>query len=375
MTIGIICEYNPFHNGHIYHINKIKSMCPNCTIVAVMSGAITQRGDISIINKWDKAEIALKYGIDLVVELPFVYAVESADMFAKGAIQILNELGIDKIVFGSESNDINKLKFLAQIQLSNDYEKLIKNYSKELSYPEASAKALNDLAKVNLNTPNDILGVSYIREIIKNNYKIEAESIKRTNDYNSKELDEIASATSIRYAIKNNINIKKYVPKETLDKIDKSLDLDNYFNYIKYKIVSTDDLTYIFGIDEMIAPRIKKAIKNSNSLEELINNIKTKKYSYNRIKRIIIYILIDFKKDDFNDINYIRILGFTKKGKAHLSKLKKQIKLPLITNYSNSNNLINIDLKINSILSLTKKNPQEFINKEIKEVIRKLDIN
>ena len=310
MTIGIICEYNPFHNGHIYHINKIKSMYPDCTIVAVMSGAITQRGDISIINKWDKAEIALKYGIDLVVELPFVYEVESADMFAKGAIQILNELGIDKIVFGSESNDINKLKFLAQIQLSNDYEKLIKNYSKELSYPEASAKALNDLSKVNLNTPNDILGVSYIREIIKNNYKIEAESIKRTNDYNSKELDEIASATSIRYAIKNNINIKKYVPKETLDKIDKSLDLDNYFNYIKYKIVSTDDLTYIFGIDEMIAPRIKKAIKNSNSLEELINNIKTKKYSYNRIKRIIIYILIDFKKDDFNAINYIRILGF-----------------------------------------------------------------
>ena len=375
MTVGIICEYNPFHNGHIYHINKIKKMYPDCTIIAVMSGAITQRGDISIINKWDKAEIALNHGIDLVVELPFNYAVQSADLFAKGAIEILNSLYVDVIVFGSESNNINELKKLAKIQMSNKYDKLVLEYSKRFSYPEATGKALEELSNITVNSPNDILGLSYIKEIMKNKYNIKVQTIKRTNDYNSKKLDEIASATSIRYAIKNNIDIKDFVPNDTLSKIDKDLFLDKYFNFIKYKILSTDDLTYIFGIDEKISPRIKKGITSANNIETLIKNIKTKKYPYNRIKRILIYILIDFKKEDFKEKNYIKILGFNKKGKEYLSKTKKKISLPIITNYSTSNGLTDIDLKIDNVLTLTKNNQQEYIGKELKEIIRKIDID
>ena len=313
MVIGVIVEYNPFHNGHIYHINKIKEKYPNSIIVAVMSGNVTERGDLSIIDKWDKTKIALKYGIDLVIELPFKFASQSADLFAKGAIEILNEMKVDKIIFGSECNDINKLTKIAKIQLSKEYNNLIKDYLDKYNYPTALSLALKKLANTDIKSPNDILGMCYIKEIIKNNYNIQVESIKRTNDYNSKELNEIASATSIRNAIKNNIDISKYVPAETIKYINNNLDLDNYFDLIKYKILSTNDLTYIHGIDEKIAPRLKNGILNSNNLEELINNIKVKKYSYNRIKRLLIYILFDYTKKEHNHINYIRILGFNKK--------------------------------------------------------------
>ena len=370
MVIGIICEYNPFHNGHIYHLNKIKEKNPNSTIILVMSGYITERGDISIINKWDKTEIAITYGVDLVVELPFKYASQSADTFAKGAIQILNELKVNRIIFGSESNNIELLYKLANIQLSDEYKKIIKEYLDKYSYPDALGKALKTLTNINISSPNDILGLSYIKEIIKNNYNIDCECIKRTNDYNSKELTSISSATSIREAINNNIDIAPYVPKETIAKINKELNLDNYFEIIKYKILSTDDLTYILGIDEKIEPRIRKSIINSTNIDELIKNIKTKKYSYNRIKRILIYILIDYKKIEHNTNNYIRILGFNNKGKKYLSTVKNTIKLPIITNYSNSNHLIDIDIKIRNILSIKTNIPNE-----IKQVIRKIDID
>ena len=375
MTIGIICEYNPFHNGHIYHLKKIKKKYPNSLIILVMSGNITQRGDVSIINKWDKTEIALKYGVDLVVELPFIYAAQSADMFAKGAMQILNELKVNMIVFGSEMNDKERLINLAKISLSKSYENNLVKYLKKNSYAIASAKALQDLSKVNLNTPNDILGLCYIKEIIKNNYHIEIDTIKRTNDYHSTKLEDIASATSIRNAIKLNKDISKYVPLETIEKINSKFFLDNYFHFIKYKIISCDDLTIYNDIDEKLASRLKKYILTSNSLEEYINYIKSKNYTFNRIKRILVYILVDFKKFDNKNINYIRILGFNKKGQKHLNKIKKDINLPVITNYSNSNGLLTIDNKINSILSLimSKDKQHEYIKKEIKEVIRKID--
>lgn len=375
MTIGIICEYNPFHNGHIYHLNKIKEKYPDSLIILVMSGNITQRGDISIINKWDKTEIALKYGVDLVVELPFIYASQSADIFAKGAMEIMSELQVDMIVFGSEMNDKNKLINLARICLDKQYKNILIKYLKNNSYAIASAKALQELSGTNLNTPNDILGLCYIKEIIKNNYHIQVDTIKRTNDYNSNELEDIASATSIRNAIKLKKDISSYVPVETIDKINHKYFLDNYFPFIKYKIISCDDLTIYNDIDEKLANRLKKQILISNSLEEYIKHVKTKNYTFSKIKRILVYILLDFKKSDNKNNNYIRILGFNKKGQNHLNQIKKDIHMPIITNYSNSNGMISLDNKINSILSLIISDDKQtkYIQREIKEVIRKID--
>ncbi len=366
MKIGIICEYNPFHNGHIYHLQQIKSLYPNCLIILILSGNITQRGDISIINKWDKTSIALDNGVDLVIELPFFFASQSADIFANGALKILNELKVDIICFGSELNNPDILIKAARTQLTNNYSNTLKKYVDKYSYPKACSLALKELCKININKPNDLLGLSYTREIIKNNYNIKIQTIKRTNDYHSLNLDNISSATSIRNAICKNIPINKYVPIESLNKINKNLNLDNYFDLLKYKIISTDNLTYIHMVDDNIEKRIKKGIYKSENIDELIKNIKTKKYSYNRIKRILIYILFDFRKSDYNSNTYIRILGFNKKGQNYLSNIKKNIKMPIITNYSNSNGLIDIDIKIDNILNLKLNNP---MNREIKKII------
>jgi len=216
--IGIICEYNPFHNGHLYHINKIKEMFPDSIIVLVMSGNFTQRGEVSLINKWDKTDIALTYGVDIVVELPFVFAVQSADIFARASIQLLSSLNIDTLVFGSETNDIQKLTLLAQTQINNkEYDKLVRNYLEDgINYPTALSKALFEITGKKVDKPNDILGVSYIREILIQNKNIEAVCIKRNNDYNSIELnDSITSASSIRYALKHGETVFSYVPEKT----------------------------------------------------------------------------------------------------------------------------------------------------------------
>ena len=378
MVIGIICEYNPFHNGHIYHINKIKEKYPDSIIVLVMSGNITQRGEISLINKWDKADIALNYGVDLVVELPFIFASQSADIFAKGAVETLNHLCVQKIIFGSESNDPNLLIKLAKIQLSEEYNNVLKKYINIYSYPKACGMALKEITNIDINTPNDLLGLSYTKEIVKNNYKIDIETIKRTNNYHGNQLDKISSATSIRKAIEDNINIEPYVPKKTLESINSSYNLKNYFQLLKYKILSTNDLTIYNDIDKNLSTRIKKAIVKSNDLENLIMNIKSKNYTYNRIKRILIYILVDFKKtDNIKILKYIRILGFNNKGKLYLNKIKKNIQLPIITNYKNSDGLIDLDIKIDNILSLALPvdEQQNKINKEIKQVIRKIDMS
>ena len=279
-TIGIIAEYNPFHNGHLYHLNTIKEKYPDATIVLVMNGNFTERGDVSLINKWKKTKIALDLGIDLVVELPYPFATQSADFFSYGAITLLEKLKVDKLVFGSESNNIEDLKLIAKTQIENDeFEKLVKIYSKMgKNYPTALSCALEDLTGKKIETPNDLLGISYIKTIIENNYKIKPETIKRTNDYHSTELDNsISSATSIREALKNNQNVDNQVPEETKKELNNLHFIDDYFNILKYKIITEKDLSIYQTVDEGIDNLLKKEITNSNSYDELIKKIKSKK--------------------------------------------------------------------------------------------------
>ena len=286
--IGIICEYNPFHNGHLYHLNKIKEMFPNSLIILVMSGNITERGDLSIINKWDKTNIALHYGIDLVIELPFTFASQSADLFCYGSMSILNYLKVDKIIFGSECNNINILTEIAKTQLNNkEYTTIMKNYLKNgYNYPTSLSKALKDITTIDIKEPNDILGIGYIREIINNDYNIEPICIKRTNDYNDLNLNNnISSATSIRHALYNNEDISNQVPEYTLRYLHNLRYIEDYYPYLKYKIISEiNTLDKYQTVDKNIIPRIKKYIYQSNTLEELILSIKSKNYTYNKLK-------------------------------------------------------------------------------------------
>lgn len=355
--IGIICEYNPFHNGHLYHIEKVKEMYKDAIIILVMSGSVTERGDLSIINKWDKTDIALNFGIDLVIELPFVFASQSADIFCYASINILNYLGVNKIVFGSESNDINKLKLLANNQINNkEYDNNIKQLLKQgYNYPTALSKSLERITNININSPNDILGIGYIREIIKNNYNIEPICIKRTNDYNSNNLDNtICSASAIRKAIIEKKDISNYIPSYVNKYLSNPILIDNYYPYLKYKIISEIyNLEIYQSVDKEITTRIKKYIYNSHTLNDLILNIKTKNYTYNRLKRMFIHILFNFTKDEANnnrEVKYIRILGFNKKGQQYLNKIKKNIKIPILTTYDD--NYLKIENRITNIINL-----------------------
>ena len=206
--VGIICEYNPFHNGHLYHINKVKELFPDSLIVLVLNGYFLERGEVSVLTKEDKVKIALENGIDVVCELPFVFGSESADTFAEASTIILKYLGVTKLVFGSECNDINYLKEVAEKQLDSNFNIKIKQFLKEgVNYPTALNKAIGS----NIDSPNDLLGISYIKSIIKNKLKIEPICIKRTNDYHDTlSNNEIVSASNIREKIKNNVSIKKY---------------------------------------------------------------------------------------------------------------------------------------------------------------------
>ena len=368
--IGLVAEYNPFHNGHKYQIDKIKEKYPDSIIVVAMSGSFTQRGEISILNKWDKATIALEYGCDIVVELPFPFATQSSDIFAKGAIEICNALKIDTFIFGSESNDLEKLTKVACTQLYNEtYDLLVKNYlDLGYNYPTSMNKALEDCLHISIQEPNDLLGISYIKEIFKQNKKIDIEIIKRTNSYHSKDLkSKISSATAIREALQKKKDISKYVPKKT-EQLLKYYTFDNtlYFQLLKYKILSTKDLSIYVDVDEGIEYRIKRFIKNSNSLEEFIQKVKTKRYTYNKIQRTLLHILCNFTKEKNQkekDISYLRILGLSKNGRKHLNKVKKEVSLPILSKYSD---ILSYELEITFIYSLLTTKKNDFIQQEYK---------
>lgn len=370
MKIGIICEYNPFHNGHIYHINKIKELYPDSTIILVVDSYFTERGDISVLDKFAKTEIALANNVDLVIELPFAFATQSADIFAKGAISILNKLNVDLVVFGSESNDIEGLKKAAAIQINNDsYDSLVKSYLQSGSnYPTALAKALDYFNQDKFDTPNDLLGISYIKAIMVTNSKIKPLTIQRTNDYHDLTLTNISSASAIRNAINDKNDISNSVPSITKNFI-RYVDEKKWFNYLKFKIISDlDYLNQYQTVDEGIENRIKKFIYDSNSLEELILNVKSKRFTYNKIKRMFTHILCGFKKEDAKDlkIEYIRVLGFNKSGQKVLNSVKKDLDVPIYFNYKEGlNKYFDLEFKTSVIYSLIVSD-QSIVKKEFK---------
>ena len=354
-SVGIICEYNPFHNGHVYHINKVKELFPDHVIVLIMSGNFSQRGEVSLIDKWKKTEIALNY-VDLVIELPFVFASQSADIFAKGACDILKLLGVDALVFGSESNDVASLERFVNVQSTMEYNNIVKKYlDKGYNYPTSLSKALYDICGNTVNSSNDLLGLSYIRELLGSHVKYY--SIKRTNDYLSKDLGEsISSGTSIRNALKNKEDVKSYVPMCSYNYLNNIRFTSDYFDLLKYRIIS-DDISRYQSVDEGIENRIKKVINEVSSLDELIKKVKTRRYTYNKLNRMFIHILTGFTKEEALNLStcYIRVLGFNNRGKNFLHSVRGKCNVPIIVNFEKNNNFLSIESRVSSIYNLIKK--------------------
>lgn len=366
-SVGIICEYNPFHYGHIFHLKKIKEMFPNHSIILVLASSFMQRGEISIIDKWDKTKLALLYGIDLVCELPFAFGSQSADIFAKGSVQILDKLKVEYLVFGSETNNIDLFMKIADTQVDNkDYDILVKKFLDEgLNYPTAMSLALTHFDYPKIDKPNDLLALSYIKEIKKIHSNIKPISILRTNDYHTLSNSNITSASSIRTLLKEKKDISNYVPKETL-KFIKPIFTDDLFSYFKYKVLTTSNLNIYETVDEGLQYRIQKYIKTCSSLNEFVDKVKTKRYTYNRIMRMIIHILCNFTKEEnekIKDITYIRVLGFNDKGKKILNKYHDEV--PIIYHLKDGSDIImDLELRATSVYQILYKD--NLLDKEYK---------
>lgn len=379
-SIGIIAEYNPFHNGHLYHLTKIKEKYPNHTIILVMNGNFTERGDVCIIDKWSRSEIAIKAGIDLIIELPFPFATQSADYFSYGAITILEKLKVERVIFGSECNDLDALQEIATAQLYNeDFDKLVKIYSKlGNNYPTALSLALKDLTGKTISTPNDLLGISYIKTIKKYNYNIIPETIKRTSSYHEKELiGNITSATAIRLALKEKKEIENYLPSFVKPYLNNLHYIEDYFPLLKYKIMTTEDLSIYQTIDEGIEKSIKKEILKATSYQDLVDKLKSKRYTHNKITRMLLHILCNFTKEKaktFSTISYLRILNFNEKGRTYLNKVKKQVDIPFISKINKFKDpMLEFELETTNIYALTLKNKDalQLIESEYKNHLNK----
>ena len=375
-SVGIIAEYNPFHNGHLYRIHKIKEKYPDDTIIIAMSGNFTQRGEPAIIDKWERTNLAIENGADLVVEIPYIFATQSADYFSYAGITLLEKLKVDKLIFGSESNNLEDLTEIAKAELEQkDFDKLVKIYVKlGNNYPTALSLALKDLTGKEISTPNDILGITYIKTILKHNYNIKPYSIKRNNSYHEENLTgTISSATAIRKNIDNLEKIKNTVPRNTYKVLStKQLHKrEDYFSYLKYKIITEDNLEKYHLVDKTLSDKLKKEILNCNNYEELIQKVKSKHQTYSKISRALIQILCNNKSNQ-EHLTYIRLLGFNTKGKNYLNKHKKEISLPIISKIDKEKDqILELELNTTKIYTLPYKNSKEEFKKEYQNKLYK----
>lgn len=326
--IGILCEYNPFHNGHIYHIKKIREKYPHSIIILCVNGYFLERGEVSLLDKFSKTEIALNYGVDIVIELPVLFGTQAADIFSESALKLLHSMGVTTFIFGSETNNFNYLYSLSKKQLEDDF--LLKD-NLGLCYPKRLSLALQE-EKIE---PNDILGISYIKTILKNNYPITCELIKRTNSYHDLLADsEIVSASNIRRKLDSLESIDKYLPKCSKNALH-TLNKEKLFLILKTKILTESHLEKYLDVTEGLENLLKKKIIIATNYDELVNLLKSKRYTYNRLRRMLIHILLGITKEDaFLRPSYIQILGFNEKGKKYLKDKKDTFLLPIKRDYN-----------------------------------------
>lgn len=369
-VLGVICEYNPFHNGHLYHLIEAKKQTGAEYTIAVMSGNFVQRGCPSVVDKWTKVQMALLNGVDLVIELPTIYATSSAENFAYGAIKILDSLKVvDTLSFGSEISDIDILNRFASVLYHEPKEyvtMLNHELSKGISFPKARENALlmylNDIRKYAnvLSGPNNILGIEYLKALKRVGSPIMPHTLKRKgSDYHEEEINgPYASATAIRKLIlANNFKLlSKTLPTASYHLLEEQMkkgnivkDLSCFDKEIIYTLrkMSVKEIAELPDVSEGLENSIKNAANSCNTVLELINIVKSKRFTQTRIQRILLYSLLGITKKDMQMSQkispYIRVLGFSSKGKLLLSEIVQQNpKLQVITSvkkyFDNCNN-------------------------------------
>lgn len=393
-AVGLVTEYNPFHNGHLYHLNKAMELTGADISVAVMSGDFVQRGEPAVLDKYTRASMALNSGVNLVVELPVNYAVSSAESFAGGALKVLDYIKADSIAFGSESGDIERLSKLAHILCDNEdvlYKEISKYTANGISYAAARQKVVEKLTDKDtaamLTSSNNILAVEYLKAIKKNNYAIKPYTVQRQGDsYNDTDIrSEYASATALRGNLKTD-NISKYIPVKAglilssntnyiyPDDITEALFtrlLDILFTSSYDKNVFIENVMQYPDVSKEIAGRLYKSALDmitrtvprmseskydgAFSFGSLCEHIKTKEVPLSRIKRALVRITLGLDKkhmEKYSNAPYIRVLGFDKKGQEYLSYIRKTVEVPLITKTADYKEMLLDDIHAANIYNM-----------------------
>ncbi|MBY0129113.1 nucleotidyltransferase [Bacillus cereus] len=375
----MVVEYNPFHNGHLYHVQQTKKLTQSDIIIAVMSGPFLQRGEPALISKWYRTKMALANGVDLVVELPYVFATQKAETFANGAISILNALRVSEICFGSEDGQIENFYNTISIQKNEEetFNCLVKQFMDAgNSYAKATSDAFSHILtsekNIDMSQPNNILGFQYMKAILSKNSSIQAQTIKRfASHYHDETFNDqhIASATSIRKQLFSEegsfTTIEPFLPQATTSLLANYKqnygilhNWEQYFSFFKYRLMtmSPGDLRHIYEIEEGLEHRILSKIQNSSSFYSFMEALKTKRYTWTRLQRACTHILTNTTKEDIRSANieqhapYIRLLGMSQKGQTYLSKNKKKIELPILTHTKTFDHAaLDIEKKANSV--------------------------
>ncbi len=370
---GIIAEYNPFHNGHQYQINAIKQNDPDAKIVVAMSPNVVQRGDFALFDKWTRARAALVCGADLVLEIPSTFALATAERFAFGGVSVLNAVGVDRLCFGSESGNLQALTDAVVLLEDAEVKEKLKRYLSEgNTFAKARSLAVkekNEAAAECLNNPNDILAVEYIKAIAKLGAKIELYPVLRKSVEHLSESPSgvFASASYIREHLSEQ-SLMDFTPAPASEFFKAELKGGGFSNglksletalVLKLRTMSKEQIAALFDVSEGLENRIWRAAREKSDLDSLCDEIKTKRYTMARIRRILMYALLDFTKDKMTDsLPYIRVLGHNGRGLEIVSC--KSAKLPVITSLSKARtlseeakNYAELEEKVSGVFALT----------------------
>lgn len=398
---GIVAEYNPFHNGHLYQLQDAKKRSEADYTIVVMSGNFVQRGTPALLNKFRRTEMALKSGADLVLELPVLYSVSSAEFFAMGGVSILDKLGVvSHLCFGSESGDINTLSRLADIlaEESEDFTQALKlGLRQGLSYPSARTAALTKLypdlmdCRDVLALSNNILGIEYLKAIKRRNSKMTPITTRRSSSNYGDRLmgSHQSSALALRHAIYDEcdiLSLASQMPDTAFEILEKSLvsvgamRLNDFSGTLHYKLLMEADKGYTEYLDVSadLSDRIINHLDEFTSFKDFCDLLKTKDMTYTRISRSLMHILLDIRTEDMEAarnadyVGYARVLGFRKDAEALLSAIKKNASIPLVTKLADAENILDEasyktlkkELRINSIYESTAalKSKQPMVN-------------
>ena len=370
-SCGVIVEYNPFHNGHIYHLKEARKKSEVDVLVAVMSGNFLQRGEPAIIDKWQRAETALHNGADLVIELPFAYAVQSADYFAKGGIKLLHSLNVESLCFGTDLTQSMDYELFGQTYVEK--EKLINQRYQEIknngeSYPQQMTQIYRELLQqvpLDFSSPNHILGMAYAKENARYANPMSLIPITRQGSgYHDETIksQEFSSATAIRQRVleKDITSISHTVPSETRDFLENT-DLHSWGDYwplLKYHLLnhSFDELSDTYQLSEGIEYRLKESVKKAASFSGFMSLVKTKRYTWTRLQRLATYLLLNVREKEIHDVwqnSYLRVLGFTENGRQFLNQEKNHATLPIVTKIDQKNEKqLSLDIRAGQIYQL-----------------------